>query len=262
MIISLCTHISRGTPYIRPGNLCSLWCLGETSLPGGQARFSSRTLLKYSEFVLWSSFLSISWKLSLALATNLSVFSSEHELPQLLSSSYVTRKACIAKSFDTMSFPPNSQESRGEFTGWWKEEHLNRPLGETFLPSTPVRAWCCVGDCGIIILMLPWKHFWYVKKWNVCKYFFAFTVYIHREHFNLNIMQWVVSKTLETIFCLWIGNVWPSYRKYKLKITYPTGFVLQWALSACIFSVLSKVLLHVMYNFVLNVFNVVVHMYI
>lgn len=74
-------------------------------------------------------------------------------------------------------------------------------------------------------------------------------------------MQWAVSKTLETIFCLWIGNVLPSCRKQKLKIIYPTGFVLQWALSACFFSVLFKVLLHVMYNFVLNVLNVVVHMY-
>lgn len=74
----------------------------------------------------------------------------------------------------------------------------NSPTGWNLPASAlPVRAWCCVGDCGIIILMLPWKHFWYVKKWNVCKYFFAFTVYIHREHFNLNVMQWAVSKTLE-----------------------------------------------------------------
>lgn len=172
----------RGTPYAQgisaACNAYRTMGLGDTSLPGGQARCSSRTLLKCSEFVPWSSFLSISWKLILALATNLSVFSSEHESSQLLPSSYVTHRTCIAKSFDTMSFPPDSQESCREFTGWWKEEHLNRThrMKPSCPPHLPTGAWCCVGDCGIIILMLPWKHFWYVKKWNVCKYFFAFTV--------------------------------------------------------------------------------------
>lgn len=131
----------RGTPYAQgisaACNAYRTMDLGDTSLPGGQARCSSRTLLKCSEFVPWSSFLPISWKLIWALATNLSVFSSEHESSQLLPSSYVTHRACIAKSFDTMSFPPDSQESCREFTGWWKEEHLNHPQDETLLPSAP-----------------------------------------------------------------------------------------------------------------------------
>lgn len=161
---------------IRPGNLCSLDGLRWHFTTRGPGQMLFRNLLKYSEFVPWSSFLSISWKLTLALATNLSVFSSEHESPQLLPSSYLAHKAFIAKSFDTMSFPPNSQESCREFTGWWKEEHLNHPQDETFLPSAPSYWSLILLGTGIIILMLPWKHFWYVKKWNVCKYCFAFTV--------------------------------------------------------------------------------------
>jgi len=41
----------------------------------------------------------------------------------------------------------------------------------------------------------------------MCCFFFllTFIVYIHREH--LNLMQWAVSKFLENIFCLWVGNV-------------------------------------------------------
>lgn len=34
----------------------------------------------------------------------------------------------------------------------------------------------------------------------------TFTVYIHREHFNLNLMQWAVSKFLKNIFCLLVGK--------------------------------------------------------
>lgn len=68
-------------------------------------------------------------------------------------------------------------------------------------------------------------------------FFFCFCVYIHREH--LNLMQWAVSTFLENIFCLWVEkDRLPFCRKYKLEIIYPIGFVLQQALSACIFSVL------------------------
>lgn len=82
----------------------------------------------------------------------------------------------------------------------------------------------------------------------MCKYFLlTFTVCIHREHFNLNVIQWAVSKFLENIFCLWVGKdmCYHSAGNINLKIIYPAGFVLQWAVSACIFSVLFKVL-HVM----------------
>lgn len=102
-----------------------------------------------------------------------------------------------------------------------------------------------------------------------CKYFLlTFTVYKHRERFNLNLMQWAVSKFLEETFCLWVGKdiyYHPAGNK-NLKMCIPqalyfSGLSLHaFSLYLC-FSILFKVLLHVMYNFVLNVFNVFVHTY-
>lgn len=43
-----------------------------------------------------------------------------------------------------------------------------------------------------------------------CKVLFLFlptcTAYIHREHLNVNLMEWAVSKFLENTFCLWVGK--------------------------------------------------------
>ena len=70
----------------------------------------------------------------------------------------------------------------------------------------------------------------------------TFTVYILREH--LHLMQWAVSKFSENILCLWVGKDLCYYPVGNInKIIYPTGFVLQWALSACVFSVLTLYLL-------------------
>ena len=121
----------RGTPNAQ--GICSVWCFQDRglkvvlTLPGvgvggrelGPSRTlhlkwyrhyhhylarlgPSRTLLKYSGFVPWSSFSAVSWKL-LALTTNLSVFSSKPESSQLLSSCYITHRACLQKAL--IKFP-------------------------------------------------------------------------------------------------------------------------------------------------------------
>lgn len=100
------------------------------------------------------------------------------------------------------------------------------------------------------------------------KILLTFTVYIHREHFNLNLMRWTVSKSLENMFCLWVGKdvcYCPAgtmnLKLYIPQALYFTGLSLH-AFSLCLdFRILFKVLLDVMYNFVLHVFNVCVHTY-
>lgn len=38
------------------------------------------------------------------------------------------------------------------------------------------------------------------------KFLLTFTVCIHREHFNLNLMQWAVSRFFENVFYFRVGK--------------------------------------------------------
>lgn len=82
-------------------------------------------------------------------------------------------------------------------------------------------------------------------------------------------MQWAASKFLENIFCLWVGKdvCYHPAGNRNLKFYIPQALYFN-KLSLHAFSLYFyfrihfKILLHVMYNFVLNVFHVFVHTYV